>query len=884
MTFLLMPRGSYSLAPLIEAAELTGWPRICREAPELVAPVLSSGRRLPDEFIDAALACGNRDLAAALVVNKSLAAREDLIDRIATAGLAHLDDAMVRPLLLSPVTGGRPDVLERVAATGSVQAVHLVYDKHVRWTPRLRRVLFAAATWLASDSKPVEWLLKRVETARPLVVAPAPALVRRVLSIHGAMLTEEEQLRALWSLWLYGNAATAFTGIETTGLCPSVDEVVSTADPGLLQEALARAEGTDGAIDELNDPGAGDLADRLSIREHLDWAAVHAADARQAFGEAASAALAARRDCPDDLRAALYARHPAATVRQFFGAPQVAWEALRALDSRRPLDKDAADLAAARRDCPDEFRADLLRRFPMIVANATIAPSTALLHAATGAAASYASAETERSWTFTEAERSHASVATEPSHAPTETEPPSFGHRGAVSRGAMALLVRHGLASGTLTGEDVLTIGCPAATVLAATRDRPRLPREHRTGAHAPNTWPRFRALLTELVATTLGANPSAWQRLAARLPVFPGTIPELLEAASAPVTGADEGVAVRLPTPGSEGWEAFLSLSDTAPAGTRTTLWPWLVEPDLRALIVEEPHIAEWSALAATTEEIRDAMLAGIAAAKHPAPQRELAACATAQTHRSRLRHRRISGKIPQLRMFLDAWERFGPDAVTDLLNDPIILTDYLETRDHIAVLLARDDGLDALRAEVAEGESPRAQIEAWRRRKGGTLAAETQAWHWPEILREHLDRPFPPDTVWWMARATGCPWPLWYEARTTLPKGVCAAYTQLLAGIQPEKVLTACAVGEPHRRPENWLREAVRAGKVTWAQALEHGHPATEILSQALRELRAAPPGLAELMRDTIKDDAGAWLRAVRLLPDFEGSVADLLRTAAG
>ncbi|MEU6712206.1 hypothetical protein ABZ897_12075 [Nonomuraea sp. NPDC046802] len=869
------PSESWPWAPLVEGARDTDWPHVCAHAADLLVPVLGYIRRPPDGLIKAAL--GHPALVAALAANKNLADwGEDIVDEVTAAALEQVDDRMVVRLVRNPATSRRLDVCARVAASGSLHAVLHGYDlkpaasgslhpvlraDDVPWTLRTRRVLFAAATRFDVNDRLVSTLMRTIETARPLVVSPRPDLVHQVLAVHGPLLTEEEQLRAVLSIWQHGGGAAAVAALDTAGLRPDVREVVAEVDIDVLRVALAQAKGTCGAIRELRDPDTHDHADRLSIRDRLDWYTIRATDDHEPFNAPASAALAARPDCPRDFRLLLYARHPAATARQLLDTVPVDWDALRELDRLRPLGEEAAARAAGRRDCPEGLRITLLRRFPPAVATHTPAPTIALLKAATSDVVG--------------AERDGASPGL---------------------HGIVGLLVSEGLASGAMSGQELLAVGRPAMAVLAATRHRPSLSVSERPGAGRSNTWPQFRARLAELVRARLGTDVATWRALAAQITTFPGTIPELLNAV-APITPPPHTAttlapeaAVILPPTGSDAWEAFLSVLGAALDGTRTALWPHLDDVTLRALIAGEPEAAEWAALAATPGRVREAWLEGIPSGMKPGPLRELDACATPEEHRSRWSHQsrwfrqRIRGRVPQLRMFLDVWDRFGAEAVAELLGEREVRQDYRTTCDHVAGLLSREDGVEALRTEVTRGEVPEAQIEAWRTRRDlATLVEETHTWHWRALLREHLDRPFPPTTVWWMAKAYERPGLLLQEAAGILPKGVCSAYTRLMAGEPPEKVLAAHAADEPRRKNGKWVTRAVRAGKVTWDQALEHAHPAAEVLRQVYEGFHAAPRELVELMRDTIKDDADAWIRAARLLPDFQGSVADLLRTAA-
>ncbi|MCF6473499.1 hypothetical protein FAF44_34695 [Nonomuraea sp. MG754425] len=100
-----------------------------------------------------------------------------------------------------------------------------------------------------------------------------------------------------------------------------------------------------------------------------------------------------------------------------------------------------------------------------------------------------------------------------------------------------------------------------------------------------------------------------------------------------------------------------------------------------------------------------------------------------------------------------------------------------------------------------------------------------------------------------------------------------------RLRSGVPVEEVLAEFRIG----RNARWFDQAVRRGQVTWEQALEHARPAGAVLARLTRlRLGDGYAALAALMRDTVKDDPGAWLLATAMLPGFTGSVAELLRTA--
>ncbi|MGW4801473.1 hypothetical protein ACWEPC_54560, partial [Nonomuraea sp. NPDC004297] len=268
----------------------------------------------------------------------------------------------------------------------------------------------------------------------------------------------------------------------------------------------------------------------------------------------------------------------------------------------------------------------------------------------------------------------------------------------------------------------------------------------------------------------------------------------------------------------------------------------------------------------------------------------RDAVDCADLELQRHILIHVRVRGIVPQLRMLLNLWERHGVQALIDLLdNEPTAVSHTRliirrEVRARVTRLLARDDraaALAELRERVAEGETADWQVAQLRATdfSGAALFAEAHPWHWPEILAEHAREPLPGPALQGLGKIPECPEELRGQAEA---HGHDRAPSELLAlvaaGSAPrdllrDRRLVADVV--------TWAEHAIRTGDLTWDDVLEHARPARSVLQlwggEELRDL------LTPLVRACLDPAPESWVLALRMLPDFSGSVAELFRTAA-
>ncbi|MFI5907527.1 hypothetical protein [Dactylosporangium sp. NPDC051541] len=262
---------SNAVFALIEAAagiagESVDWPRLVSGAGDALPPLLRVHGRLPLPFVEAALALGDP------VLFQGLAQNDQLLE-------AH------------------PVLRERVARSGHP---NIAQRAMLRWDLRHQRLALAAHPADAQDVTP--WINRQ----RAGVVGPTGAAVRDAWRNVRSNLTVAEHWRALATLSRVEHPG-ATVPAET--LHPEVRACLP-LPPEAIEAKAREWEGTTGAIDELRRG----FTDHLVLRDELDWPAITAAHTAVRFGGPAAAALAARADCPEELRAALYAAEPAAVA------------------------------------------------------------------------------------------------------------------------------------------------------------------------------------------------------------------------------------------------------------------------------------------------------------------------------------------------------------------------------------------------------------------------------------------------------------------------------------------------------------------------------------------------------------------------------------------
>ncbi|MFC4015101.1 hypothetical protein ACFOY2_48355 [Nonomuraea purpurea] len=745
------------------------------------------------------------------------------LDRIEQV-LAGDIEPFVETLMFGKATGDRADVRERLAETGHPEVIKRAHRWEAAWSWRLRRKVIAAAE--QPDLSPAFNYAQRVlETGEPKLGLVADQL-NALLMFHDHTKGGLERLERVDA----GQLRPEVAGVLRT--------VLDTGDVDALRAAAEQAEGTEGLLTELYDGKTpGDHGRSLEWREPLDWAALTAAARKKPFVKEAAVAVTVRPDCPSELRVLLYARHPTAVA------------------------ENAAhlDVELVRTECTKRSRPK-----------------------------------------------------------------------------AMRTLTQRGLGEG-ISGAELAADGAPAVAVLEAVRN---VPRKHAAAVE------EFTERLADLVDKHLGEDVGAWRSARALLKDFPGTIPELLaEAAANPVEGewpdAENNPYSWVPYEVTGVRFAFATLLDAASDAAHGALaphldvhtmfdlyrlcawrpaWPGQAlatvskrrtsparvlagRPGLEAGTIEQlMSTADPMVLlllfwhAACTDDQRARIIA--VAEERPNPEAafparpehaqnwrvaDLHACSHRGFFDTMLRTVYVLGTVPQLRMFLHVWRTWGAEEVAGMMSKtPVDFSTYDKSREVIEELLKRPDRQSALadlEARVAESTSAEAQIAMWRtRRDRAAMIKESHQWHWAELLAEHRREPFHSDVIGLLLRVPDCPEEFRREADTVLLTFEGKEYSRLMSGMPPEKVLAKFEA-------DWWLAPAIERGRVTWAQAVEHGFPAEFVLRQLCEHGRddGGYEALSALMRDTLKDSPDAWLLAVGMLPGFTGSTGELLRTAA-
>ncbi|GIG66474.1 hypothetical protein [Phytomonospora endophytica] len=234
----------------------------------------------PDSLIDHVLATGDpAQLAILAESNVALHGRPGLTDRL----VADVEPAVLwKPLLTTRQWQYRhlEAVLRRIdPADPGWESADTAGDSH--------RLSDDMVSVLAHSPLPGHYLDPRVDSRR-----------RR--------LTEREQITALARLHADGGEDDGRYEPEVTA------RFTAAAEAGEVRALLAELDGTDAAITAFRtDTGVLRVRTHARERAELDWDRVAAAHAEDPFSATTSAVLASRGDCPEAVRAALYASHPA---------------------------------------------------------------------------------------------------------------------------------------------------------------------------------------------------------------------------------------------------------------------------------------------------------------------------------------------------------------------------------------------------------------------------------------------------------------------------------------------------------------------------------------------------------------------------------------------
>ncbi|WP_329034273.1 hypothetical protein OIE71_17730 [Streptomyces sp. NBC_01725] len=267
------------------------------------------------------------------------------------------------------------------------------------------------------------------------------------------------------------------------------------------------------------------------------------------------------------------------------------------------------------------------------------------------------------------------------------------------------------------------------------------------------------------------------------------------------------------------------------------------------------------------------------------------------------------------ELHMLVRLWERHGPGEVRALLDETDFPGRKRQQRHPLSPVTleagraaldaeAGPDGPALLRAAYEAAASPAGRADFLSEKGAGPeeddlakalelLEEETGPGPvpWAELAAAHAAKPLHDRLLVRLAALDGCP-----------------------AALAGESASAGLRLSHPHYRPrrgakpptapemlkklplrvENggcrWLEKAHGLGQVTLGEVLRTGFPAQAtiaFLSRALapgdspgtEEVRAARRAVAALATEHLSDDPEGWALALRLAPDFEGTLPDLL-----
>ncbi|UGQ11327.1 hypothetical protein LO772_31780 [Yinghuangia sp. ASG 101] len=553
-------------------------------------------------------------------------------------------------------------------------------------------------------------------------------------------------------------------------------------------------------------------------------------------------------------------------------AAPVDWSAITAVHRQHPLPTRALETLAQREDCPAELLTDLHRAEPRSLPDTSRLPFDAL--------------DTRHS------QQLYGS----------ELRPQT---------------IRRGLRRGWFPVERVLHETGTALEVLTAIgyEDAPE---------------PHMAAALAELVAP-LGADPAAWIHLYTQAPRFrgpctalvadavgrarshpdpvwphrtqaemPGRPPEGARAAltvllSAAVDDAAIALVPRLDPRavqdllryarlGTKARDALLTVypdaavwwAASAPAGADRDFLLDLDDPEVNALLFQygrlpvaerrrilagRPRCADRHGEVPVADRVVDMVLSGYELSDVRTRLLDCVYSGDATLVRVLLGRAKVYTEVARLRLLVRLWERQGPAAVEALLDEtefprrrsakhplpPRTLTTAREA-------LARPDGLAHLRGRLADALTPNA-VAAYLIGKGGAAVGERMQRvteevgpiPWDAIARRHAHKPLDTATLEVLAEHDECP-------------------TELL------RALIHRSIDDLPWRLRGTVRDRLDAA---------------ELMAEA-RPVRAALPLMADaevrpLIAARLGDSVESWAVAARLLPDFPGSLTELLDTAA-
>ncbi|MFI0777595.1 hypothetical protein [Streptomyces sp. NPDC021212] len=833
--------------------------------------LLGSGERLPAHLVDEVFASGDRELLEALAGARAGAERQAELLRLAELG----DPGLAKALYTGPLPGS--------------------------WRQQLRSAVLGAAVahsadpgWRAPGGL-VEFLLSATASSEllPALEAPFPEVVRHVIEKIGTTLDTPQQLRACRATLTHGGVAELAALAELPFVHSAVAEVVHRAeaaqDPAAMLETAERqaaeeASRGEAAAGETEGTAPAPTGDELvrRLRElkpgygsfplgGVDWELLLAEHKRESFPWLSLTLLASRADCPDELVLAAYRR-----------------------SERLPDTSPLPFQLLTETDWKDGYHHDrlaqLLRRglregaYPLDRVLAEVRPASRVL--------------------------ASLPYGKEPLGPAMATLLETLGDDFAAWRALYSLLPR-------FTGSSAELF---AASVEQKAKHRgkgwPR-PLEAEYPVKRPpglrETFLRLFREATEEVQTALA--PHLDRRCVQHLLVYHQPSPALRDV--------------------------FVSLHGAAVLASAASDWELPAEKIEELLIHDDPEInTKLYVYTPLTDEQRRGILAGRRFG--PVPGTEPLPITDELIEEIRISGRRhwllpvcdsgdprlariLLGKIKlhtlagQLHLLVRVWERHGPEEVRGLLEE----TDFPErrarkhplppaTHEIVRGALESADGLAVMRAELARARGPEGQVAFLRPQSGETsvsvepvlerLAEETgPGLPWAELAREHERDPLPDGLLMALAEKGNCPEELRAAGHVAQLRLEHDAHPHKSTGPRPSPLdlMRHHPLPLMPLRRNRWLDKAAALGMLTPLDVLYEAKPAglaAAYLAYRHHGARQDAPDPAadeaalaasrkalELATTHLGEDPEAWALALRLLPDFTGTLPELLTTAA-
>ncbi|MCP9211044.1 hypothetical protein [Streptomyces cucumeris] len=842
---------------------------------------------LPEAVLSAVLGLAGRSLAPGLMARL----REEAIAvlRSAVPLPGHVVNQVIasgdRELLVALAEGARTrqvPVLLRLAALGDPRVARALYRQRLRHDleQELRRAVLAGAArrlddpgWHAPDGLVNALLINPLPPDLiPALGAPFPEVVRHAVELVGVQAGFPGQLEACRAVLRYGGVDELTTLAALPALRPEVAELarraVAAPDPAAVLDAfsLDRAGRPAGAPALIGEELVRHLRETTSRAQvfaldgvDVDWEGVLAEQRDVPFPPGALATLASRPDCPGELVRAAYR-----ACRGWAEQPRISWALLRAIDwADDPAPHDLPRLLE--RGVTDG-------RYPADGVLAEVRPARLVL---TGL--------------------------------PFQKE---------TVRAATAELVR--------------PLGADFATWRALY-----------------TLLPRFDGTATELVAAAVAQSGrhrgKSWPRPLG--PEFPAKHPEgsraaflhLLAQASEDVRSAlvehldlrsvQHMLLFHPPSPVIR--DRVVALHGRSVLAAVASRWDLPAERIRELIVLDDPEINTCLYVHTDlTDEQRRGILAGRRFGTDGEPKplaitdelvQELEASGRRHwllpiTESGDPRLARILlGKVrlhtlaAQLLLLVRVWEEHGAPEVAALLDEtefggrarrrhPLPATVHELTRK----ALESPDGLAVLREELTRERTPATLAGLLRELNEGSAVpvdtaldrlAEELGPAWEGLTAEHDRDPLPDDVLVQLAGRENCPEELRRHGTPAQLRLRHHAHPDERTGPRPGALELLRHHPLPRYAPDAWLALALDHQQLSLLDVVREGRPAL-IAAHCLTCRASAAPDranvpafreLKELAATHLGDDPETWAVALRLLPDFSGTLPELLATAA-